>query len=63
VRVRVGIGRPDNAERVSDFVLSRFGQDEAEMVREELERIETGVRLIMEQGASAAMNRVNSEQP
>jgi len=63
VRVRVGIGRPDNAERVSDFVLSRFGQDEAEMVREELERIETGVRLIMEQGAAAAMNRVNSGQP
>ncbi len=61
-RVRVGIGRPDNAERVSDFVLSRFGQEEAEMVLEELQRIEVGVRLVMEEGLSVAMNRINSEQ-
>ena len=61
VRVRVGIGRPDNAGRVSDFVLSRFGQEEAAMVLEELQQIETGVRLVMEEGLSAAMNRINPE--
>lgn len=62
VRVRVGIGRPDNADRVSDFVLSRFGQEEAPMVLEELHRIETSVRLVMEEGLSVAMNRVNPDQ-
>lgn len=61
VRVRVGIGRPDNAERVSDFVLSRFGQEEMPMVLEELQRIETGIRLVMEEGLSVAMNRINAE--
>lgn len=61
VRVRVGIGRPDNADKVSDFVLSRFGQEEASLVREELLRIETGLRLVMEEGLSVAMNRINSE--
>jgi PTH1 family peptidyl-tRNA hydrolase len=61
VRVRVGIGRPLNAERVSDFVLSRFGQEEASMVLEELNQIETGVRLVMEEGLSVAMNRINAE--
>lgn len=62
VRIRVGIGRPDNAEKVSDFVLSRFGQDEAPMVQEALHRIETAVRLVMEEGLSVAMNRINSDQ-
>ena len=62
VRVRVGIGRPDNAERVSDFVLSRFGQEELPMVREELQRIEDGIRLVMEEGLSVAMNRINSDR-
>jgi PTH1 family peptidyl-tRNA hydrolase len=61
VRVRVGIGRPDEAERVSDFVLSRFGQEEWPMVHEELQRIEAGVRLVMEEGLTVAMNRVNTE--
>ncbi len=61
VRVRVGIGRPDNVGRVSDFVLSRFGQEEAVMVLEELQCIEDGVRLVMEEGLSVAMNRINSE--
>jgi PTH1 family peptidyl-tRNA hydrolase len=61
VRVRVGIGRPDNRERVSDFVLSRFGQDETPMLLEELHSIEAGVRLIMEEGLTVAMNRINPE--
>lgn len=61
VRVRVGIGRPDDTGRVSDFVLSRFGQDETPVMLAELSRIETGVRLIMEEGPAVAMNRINSE--
>jgi peptidyl-tRNA hydrolase, PTH1 family len=61
VRIRVGIGRPEHAGGVSDFVLSRFGREEAAKVREEMDSIETGLRLIMEEGLSAAMNRVNAE--
>jgi PTH1 family peptidyl-tRNA hydrolase len=61
VRVRVGIGRPDKAAQVSDFVLSRFGQEEAPMVLEEFHSIETGVRLVMEEGLSVAMNRINPD--
>lgn len=62
VRVRVGIGRPGNAARVSDFVLSRFGPEETALVSEEFPRLETGVRLVMEEGLAAAMNRINAEQ-
>ena len=61
VRVRVGIGRPDKAAPVSDFVLSRFGQEEAPLVLEEFHSIETGVRLVMEEGLSVAMNRINPD--
>ncbi|OGR01385.1 MAG: aminoacyl-tRNA hydrolase [Deltaproteobacteria bacterium RIFOXYD12_FULL_55_16] len=61
VRIRVGIGRPDNTAKVSDFVLSRFAQEEAGKMREEFNRLETGLRLIMEEGLSAAMNRINPE--
>ena len=61
VRIRVGIGRPDNTEKVSDFVLSRFGQEETAMVLEEFHSIETGVRLVMEEGLSVAMNRINPD--
>lgn len=62
VRVRVGIGRPDKAAPVSDFVLARFGQEEAPLVLEEFHNIETGVRLVMEEGLSVAMNRINPDQ-
>ncbi|MDP2816192.1 MAG: aminoacyl-tRNA hydrolase, partial [Rectinemataceae bacterium] len=61
VRVRVGIGRPEHTAKVSDFVLSRFGQEEAPMVLEELHSIEIGVRLIMEEGLAIAMNRINPD--
>ena len=62
VRIRIGIGRPDNLERVSDFVLSRFEQEETEKMCEELNRLEMGIRLVMEEGLPVAMNRINADQ-
>jgi len=62
VRIRVGIGRPETADRVSDFVLSRFAQGEAPLLLEEFESIEEGLRLIMEEGLAVAMNRVNGDR-
>ncbi|MGV1098763.1 aminoacyl-tRNA hydrolase [Thiovibrio sp. JS02] len=62
VRVRVGIGRPFSDEGISNFVLSRFSAEEQPLVQQELENIEEGVRLILEQGVASAMNRMNTER-
>ena len=63
VRVRVGIGRPATAEGVSGFVLSRFSASELDLLLQQLETIEQGVRLIVEQGISVAMNQMNVDPP
>lgn len=60
VRIRVGINRPDTGQDVARYVLSVFTPDERERMQECLLSIEDGVRLIVEQGVSAAMNRINA---
>ena len=34
VRIRVGVGRPHDVERLSDYVLARFSPDEQKQVQE-----------------------------
>ena len=35
-RIRVGIGRPENVAQVPDFVLTKFSQDELEMIEKDV---------------------------
>ena len=44
-RIRFGIGRPENKEEVSEYVLSNFNEDSSEINR----LIEEAVDLIIEQ--------------
>lgn len=62
IRFRVGIGRPERSDGVSNYVLSRFSKEEQDILTERLFDIESGVRLVIEEGLSAAMNKFNSEK-
>jgi len=62
VRFRFGIGRPQTAEAVSNYVLSRFSSPEQQVLAESLANLEQGVALLVSQGVMVAMNKVNSEK-
>lgn len=62
MRIRVGIGRPATREEVTNFVLNRFSAAERDLVRQGLEAIEEAVRLVLQNGLTAAMNVINRDQ-
>ncbi len=59
-RFRFGIGRPPAAMPVSRYVLARFAAEENEVVEAALPRLADGVRQVLEQGVTKAMNSVNA---
>ncbi len=59
IRVRVGIGRPDDPSRVSDYVLSPFLKDEKPLIEDGIERASNAVETVVAEGVEAAMNRFN----
>lgn len=59
-RIRAGIGRPEPPLSVTHFVLSSFAPQEGPILANELEVIVESVRLILEKGVPAAMNRINA---
>ena len=69
-RLRFGVGRPPEFMEATDYVLGRFGKDEQgrnEQGQSEQDSVETAVGraveaawLWVEQGVTAAMNRVNA---
>jgi PTH1 family peptidyl-tRNA hydrolase len=59
MRIRVGIGRPQLKEDVSNYVLNRFASEEHALVHQSLENIEEAVQLVFAKGALAAMTAVN----
>ena len=60
-RVRIGIGKPVNKEKISSFVLSNFTNDELNLFNE----IKTNIKYIIEdlvlEGLPFAMNKFNSK--
>ncbi|MFH0846812.1 MAG: aminoacyl-tRNA hydrolase [Chloroflexota bacterium] len=63
-RVRVGIGRPDNADDkcetdMIDYVLSPFTPGEKAVIAEIIPRVSEALLCILERGIDAAMNRFN----
>lgn len=69
VRVRAGVGRPggssqaDKKDRVVGFVLGNFGRGEQKELADELQRACEAIELVLEEGVTAAMNRVNGPEP
>lgn len=58
VRVRVGIGRPREADLV-EHVLTAFGPEEEAVVEETVRRAADAVECVLREGVERAMNRFN----
>lgn len=58
-RVRIGVGKPINKDRVISHVLSDFGRDEAKSLVDVLNQAEDGVYEIINHGIEKAMNNFN----
>ncbi len=58
-RIRIGIGRPPADWDLADYVLSRFPEEEAGLVKEACDRAVKGVECILTQGTETAMSRYN----
>ncbi|MBU0731048.1 MAG: aminoacyl-tRNA hydrolase [Proteobacteria bacterium] len=56
LRIRVGVGRPDAVMRSSDFVLSKFNDDEMPIIQEQVKKIEEIVDMLMNEGVLKTMN-------
>lgn len=59
VRLKVGIDRPPPRWTVEHWVLSRFREDESELVRRVVDAAADGLDAIVRDGPDAAANRVN----
>lgn len=60
VRVKIGIGRPNDNTQVSDYVLSSFSKIEKPLIEETIERASKAVETIITDGIETAMNRFNA---
>lgn len=60
-RLRIGIGMPPNGTDMVDWVLSPFARDEEEKILEVLPAAADGVRVWLDEGIEAAMNRYNAQ--
>ena len=58
-RVRIGVGRPPEGWDLADYVLSRFGCEEIEPVKDACERAVKGIEFIISKGVADAMSRFN----
>ena len=64
-RLKIGIGRPQAADTgpgipAEQYVLSRFSNEQRLLLEENLARVTDGIRLYIEHGVDAAMNRINA---
>ena len=58
-RLRIGIGQPPKFMQSPDFVLSRFRENEREIIDKAIGDAATGIELWIKSGLSQAMNTVN----
>ncbi len=59
-RIRVGVGKPPEHTKPTDFVLQKFRQQEETVVESILSTINDCIEIILDQGPQAAMNRFHS---
>jgi PTH1 family peptidyl-tRNA hydrolase len=62
-RVRVGIGRPGEAQKAADRVLETFAPQEMPVVGAVLDRAAEAVQTLIADGLARAMNRYNVPVP
>lgn len=61
-RVKIGIGRPSALIPPEKYVLARFGPDEHEVIEQRMAVVVEGIKILVQQGISAAMNAVNQKE-
>lgn len=59
-RIKIGIGRPPDKMPTDRYVLAGLDSDDLDSLMAGMGHVEEGVRLIIEQGISTAMNQINS---
>jgi PTH1 family peptidyl-tRNA hydrolase len=60
IRYRIGIGPKDPPQMdLKDFVLGQFTSEQQFLLKTNLERYVTGLRLVLDHGAEKAMNQLN----
>ncbi len=59
IRIRCGIGRPENGMDTVDYVLSPFRKDQLEILRQEVEKAMEAVEACIVHGVEYAMNAYN----
>lgn len=60
-RLRCGIGNPEKMKNMVDFVLSKFDEDEIEILKEMIARAVDATLCFISDGISVAMNRFNKK--
>ncbi len=60
-RLKIGIGRPRYGEKVEDFVLARFYQDERNMIQKVIESATQACALFVSEGIGPTMNKINCQ--
>lgn len=60
-RVKIGIGRPAGPMPPDKYVLSNFGTEELAVVNQKILTVVDGIKILLQQGISAAMNTVNQK--
>jgi PTH1 family peptidyl-tRNA hydrolase len=58
-RLRIGIGRPQDKNKVSDFVLSKFNKEERDIIKEARKKAITCCQVWLIEGINFAMNKFN----
>jgi len=58
-RLRIGIGRPQDKNKISDFVLSKFNKEEKEIIKEVSKKAIACCQVWLTEGINSAMNKFN----
>jgi len=58
-RIRIGIGKAPEGWDLADYVLGRFGEEEAAEIAKSVQRAAEAAAMIVQSGLEAAMNRYN----
>jgi PTH1 family peptidyl-tRNA hydrolase len=61
-RLKIGIGKGKGHLRGKDYVLSKFDNEEATIIREEIKKQEEGIRIFIKSGIEKTMNEMNRKK-
>jgi len=62
IRIRIGIGRPENGQSIMDYILGVFTPDETVALNRIITRVRDAIKTILCQGIREAMNSFNDKR-